>query len=411
MTTVLKRSLPAVVLACVVGYALAAAAPAPTGPGEGGRTPAATTAPAVEVSQKHLETARKLLEGGVKFLLSKRDADGGWSIGKGSARPAATSMALKALLQSGLYDAKSPEVKKGFEVLLSFRQPNGGIYDPKEGQENYTTAVALMALAAAKDPQYQGAIGDAIKFMRGLQIVPGAESPDGQKIDEKNSFVGGVSYGKHGRPDLSNEGFWIESLHEAGVPASDEAMQRALAFVSRCQNWSETNPLAVAKIGTNDGGFYYAPALRGGDPNGESMAGLETEGKGLRSYGSMTYTGFKSLLYSGVDRKDPRVQAALKWIQKFWRLDSNPNMPALKSQEGLFYYYHVFAKALAAWGEPVLTDADGKKHNWREELVDALARKVKADGHWENESERWFEKDPILSTCYAVMALEEALKH
>jgi squalene-hopene/tetraprenyl-beta-curcumene cyclase len=363
------------------------------------------------MSPKHQDLARGLIDDGVKFLLTKREEDGGWSLGKGAAKPAATAMALKALLLSGKYDSKSPEVKKGFEVLLSFRQPNGGIYNPKEGQENYTTAVALMALAAAKDPQYQGAIGDAIKYMKGLQIVPGSESPDGQKIDEKNSFVGGVSYGRHGRPDLSNEGMWMEGLHEAGVPANDEAMQRALAFVSRCQNWSETNPLAVAKIGTNDGGFYYAPALRGGDPNGESMAGLETEGKGLRSYGSMTYTGFKSLLYAGVDRKDPRVQAALKWVQKFWRLDSNPNMPALKSQEGLFYYYHMFAKALSAWGQPVITDADGKKHNWREELIDALAAKVKDDGHWENDSERWYEKDPILSTCYSVLALEEAVKH
>jgi squalene-hopene/tetraprenyl-beta-curcumene cyclase len=85
-------------------------------------------------------------------------------------------------------------------------------------------------------------------------------------------------------------------------------------------------------------------------------------------------------------------------------------MPAAKSQEGLYYYYHVFAKAMAAWGEPVITDAEGKKHNWREELIDALAQRVRKDGHWENDSAQWMEKDPILSTCYAVLALEEALK-
>jgi squalene-hopene/tetraprenyl-beta-curcumene cyclase len=321
-------------------------------------------------------------------------------------------MVLKALLESGRYNSKSPEVKKGFESLLSFRQSNGGIYNPKEGQENYTTAVALMALAAARDPQYQSVVGDAIKYLKGLQIVPGSESPDGQKIDENHAFVGGVSYGRHGRPDLSNVGMWMEALHDAGITdPNDEALKRAVLFVSRCQNRSESNPLYVAQVGSQDGGCFYAPALRGGDPNGQSFADdQEKQGKGLRSYGSMTYTGFKSLLYAGVDRNDGRVKAALQWIQKFWRLDSNPNMPAAKSQEGLYYYYHVFAKAMAAWGEPVITDAEGKKHNWREELIDALAQRVRKDGHWENDSAQWMEKDPILSTCYAVLALEEALK-
>jgi hypothetical protein len=44
-------------------------------------------------------------------------------------------------------------------------------------------------------------------------------------------------------------------------------------------------------------------------------------------------------------------------------------------------------------------------------LIDVLAAKAKADGHWENDSPRWYEKDPILSTCYSVLALEEVLKH
>ena len=33
--------------------------------------------------------AQKLLQGGVKFLLSQREPDGGWSLGKGAFKPAA----------------------------------------------------------------------------------------------------------------------------------------------------------------------------------------------------------------------------------------------------------------------------------------------------------------------------------
>ena len=56
---------------------------------------------------------------------------------------------------------------------------------------------------------------------------------------------------------------------------------------------SEHNTTAhAAKI--NDGGFYYTVAA-----GGNSQAG-NTEDGGLRSYGSMTYAGLKSMLYAGV---------------------------------------------------------------------------------------------------------------
>lgn len=374
--------------------------------------PVPATAKAPAMSDESRQAAVKLIDGGIAYLLSKKEDDGGWSLGGNfSNKPAVTAMVLKALLGQPGADANDAVIHKGLDVLLSFRQKDGGIYNPKEGQENYTTAVAVMALVAAKDAKYRPAIDDAVKYMRGLQIVPGSESPDGQKITDKHPFVGGVSYGRNGRPDLSNVGYWLEAMHEAGVKGDDPDMQRALVFVTNTQNRSESNPQAWARAGTNDGGFVYTPARRGDANQGESAAADPNDAGGvLRSYGSMTYTGFKSMLYAAVDRKDDRVQAALKWIESFWRLDSNPNMPTGQSTEGLYYYYQVFAKAMEAWGEPVITDVKGQKHNWREELVAALKERAKADGSWENESGRWFEKLPLLSTCYAVLSLQEAMR-
>ena len=46
----------------------------------------------------------------------------------------------------------------------------------------------------------------------------------------------------------------------------------------------------------------------------------------LRSYGSMTYAGFKSMLYAGLSADDPRVQAAAGWISKHYDVKSNPGM-------------------------------------------------------------------------------------
>jgi len=358
---------------------------------------------------EHRAEAEKLIQDGIAFLLSKRDEQGGWSM-EGGFRPALTALALKALLQQGGYDTSNAIVKKGFEVLLSYQRDDGGIYDPKTSPPNYTTAVAIMALVASGDPQFKPAIGKAVEFLRRQQIAPGAETPDGQTVDKDHPFRGGVSYGQHGRPDLSNLGMWMQAMHDAGVPADDPAMKEALVFLERVQNRSESNPMPWAAAGSNDGGFVYAPAVASQLAKGESKAGAGPGDVGLRSYGSMTYVGFKSLLYAGLARDDPRVQAAYKWIRTYWRLDSNPNMPQRQSQEGLYYYYHAFAKALRAWGEPVIKDTKGVQHNWREELIDALARRVNADGSWTNPTARWGEADPVLATCYSVLALEEALK-
>ncbi|MGB2823284.1 MAG: prenyltransferase/squalene oxidase repeat-containing protein [Phycisphaerae bacterium] len=361
--------------------------------------PAATKA----MDAPHLARAQSLINGGLKFLLAGREASGGWSLGGGLMEPAITGLVLKALLEHPDLDRTSPVVTKGFDVMLSYRQKDGAIYDPKLGRPAYTTAIAIMALTEAKDSAYNEAIRHAVQYLKGIQIVPGQESPDGGEVAADSPRVGGVGYGKSAEPNLSVLGFAIEAWREAGIKPDDPAMQRAVEFLSRVQNRSESNPLSWAREGDNDGGFVYELDA--------SKAGEGPGGSGLRSYGSMTYVGFKSMLYAGVDRSDPRVQAAYMWIRRYWRLDSNPNMPKLRSEEGLFYYYHVFAKALRAWGADEIDDLKGAKHNWRHELIDALAERVGEDGSWTNKSaKRWEEGNPVLSTCFGVLALEEAMR-
>jgi squalene-hopene/tetraprenyl-beta-curcumene cyclase len=156
-----------------------------------------------------------------------------------------------------------------------------------------------------------------------------------------------------------------------------------------------TTPFA-AKV--NDGGFYYTPS-----DGGTSQAG-EAPGGGLRSYGSMTYAGLKSMIYAGLSSDDPRVKAAVKWIAEHYSLEENPGM----GTAGLFYYYQAFARALAALGVDEFTDAKGKKHDWRAEMVAELAERQQPDGSWLNENSRWLEGNPNLVTGYALLALSYA---
>jgi len=400
-----------------------------------GETPSATTAPAgtapakatdkqAKLAIQPAETgaldaatvaeAQKLINGGIEYLLKNQDPDGGWSI-HGAFKPAITALVLKALVRHPSFPADSPVVKKGFDVLLSYQQPDGAIYDPKQGRSNYCTAIAVCALAAAKNPKFKPQLDKAVAYLRSLQIVPGSESRDpkkpGEKIAPGHPYTGGVSYGaEHGRPDLNNLGWWMEAMHEAGIPADDPAMQRALAFVTRCQNRSESNPRAWAQQGAGDGGMIYAPAKRDASV-GESKAGPGPGGKGLASYGSISYVGLKSMLYAGLTKDDPRVKSLFAWVRRNWTLDRNPGMPKVRSQQGVYYYYHVFSRGLRAWGQDEIRDISNPKvkHNWRKQLIEALAKRVRADGSWVNPTSRWEEGSPILVTAYEVLALQESL--
>ncbi len=382
------------------------------------------------IGAQEAAAAKAELAAGMNFLMSQRLPDGGWGFDKEHGHVGLTSMVLKVLLGEGL-TTKDPDVAKGFAALMTHRRSDGGFYDEKEGNQNYNTSLAVMALAAANDPAFKDALEGATKYLRGEQIVPGSKTPSGEAVDENNPWVGGVSYGQHGRPDLSNVGMWMEAMHDAGVTGSDPAMQRALGFVERLQNNPKPdnesfaprreedrllggpaaapgpqNPNFVLN-GEGDGGFVYAIVFKDGKYVGQSYAGESDQG--LRSYGSMTYTGFKSMLYANVARTDPRVKAAIEWIGRHWRLDSNPNMPEKQSLQGLYYYYQVFGKSMRAWGQDEIVDSKGIKHNWRNELIGALKERQKEDGSWNNEADRWMEGSPVLVTAYCLSALQDAM--
>lgn len=334
----------------------------------------------------------------LKYLAAGQGEDGGWEA-FGRSHPAITALVVKCLMQDEHYGPNHPIAKRGLDFVLRFVQPDGGVYVPGEGMRNYHTSVALLALSAQKDAAHAATIKNAQRFLKRLQWDAG------EGHETSSTFYGGQGYGKHKRPDLSNTQLMLEALHQSGLPADDPVYRKALVFVSRCQMLGRSNDQTFADESV-DGGFVYTPV--GG---GESKAGTEVVAgrPRLRSYGSMTYAGFKSLLYANVDRNDARVQGAIAWIRRHYTLGHNPNMPETKSKQGLYYYYHVFARAMYAWGEKSIRDVDGISHNWRGELAEKLMSLQRPDGSWVNEEDRWFESNPHLVTAYAVLAIQTLL--
>ena len=338
------------------------------------------------------------IDKGLSYLLSVQGTDGGWEA-FGRSHPAITALVVKCLAQDEKHGPKHPAVRRGLEFILRHVQPDGGIYVDGEGMRNYHTSVALMALAAAKDPAHAKKITNAQDFLKRLQW------DGGEGHETSSTWYGGVGYGEHKRPDLSNTQLMLEALKQSGLSPDDPVYQKAMVFVSRCQMLGNTNDQVFAAESV-DGGFVYTPVN-----GGESKAGTDVVGgkPRLRSYGSMTYAGFKSMLYAGLDRKDVRVQRAVDWIRRYYTLDHNPNMPHAQSKQGLYYYYHVLARALRAWGEEMILDSDQVPHRWRDELRHKLLSLQLEDGSWVNQEDRWYEGNPHLVTAYAILALQTAM--
>jgi len=325
--------------------------------------------------------AKRATDEGLRYLRSTQAEDGAWSKSVG-----VTALALRAYLEShrGYNEEDGAFITRPIKFLLDHVNPDGSISETNQNR-NYNTAVAMVALQATKNPAYAEVIKNAQQFLKGLQI------DEGEGYERSHKYYGGIGYGGDERPDLSNIYMAIEALKATDLDPADPVWEKALLFVSRSQNNSETNDQAFAG---NDGGFAYMP---GYSPHGEAV-----------SYGGMTSAGLLSLLFAGVDKNDPRVQAAYEWIRANYTLDTNPGA---KDNQGLFYYYNAFSKAMAAYGEPEVTDTSGTSHNWRNDLASKLLSLQEQDGSWVNtHSKRWWEGDRNLVTAWSVIALNVALK-
>lgn len=322
----------------------------------------------------------------VTYLESAQEEDGSWS---GQTGPAVTALVTTGLLRHGR-TPRDPVVASALEFVTRHVHDDGGIYLDGSNHRNYETCLSIVCLGEAnKDGRYDEILAKAGDFVAGIQW----DEDEGH--DESSMSFGGFGYGSHKRPDLSNTQISLDALRALGKGPDDPHVKNALIFVSRCQNLESpynTTPFAAKE---EDGGFYYTIAA-----GGSSQAG-ETPNGGLRSYGSMTYAGLKSMIYAGVAPDDPRVKAAYEWIRKHYTLEENPGMGA----SGLFYYFNTFAKALEAIGDDVVAQPDGSTHDWRQDLIDTLSKMQQPNGSWVNSTVRWMEGDPNLVTGYALLAL------
>lgn len=359
--------------------------------------------------------ARVTARRAIAFLHTTQDESGGWSANpEGPDFPAVTALAVRGMLLDPRIDERDPAVRAGIDHVLGFVKPDGGIHDGV--LPTYNTAICVSMLSDVRTPEAAAAVGGGIGLLKRMQWGafdpaehPSPEAPAWtEPVDESHPYFGGLGYGRHGRPDLSNTQVFVQAMHDAGVSTHDPAYERALVFLRRVQMDGRVNEMPYAE-GSRQGGFLYAtvPDAESLDSvPGQSQAGSITEtladGRSetrLRAYGSMTYAGFKSLLHADLPPDDLRVTAAMGWIERHFSVSENPGL----GEQGRYYQFAVMARALDAWGEDEVAGRD-----WRGEIVRAIAALQDDDGGMRAVHERWLEGDRNLITAYALIALGHA---
>ncbi|MGD9782296.1 MAG: prenyltransferase/squalene oxidase repeat-containing protein [Kiritimatiellia bacterium] len=362
---------------------------------------AATAAGAGLPADLEAET-RAAMAKGAAWLATQQQTDGHWALADS---PALTGLSMWALQRSDPAAYRSA-IDRAMVFVLTSVQEDGSIWRRPSmqrkggGLANYNTAVCMTALHALGRPELVPVVQNARAYLSQMQYLgPG-------------SYRGGMGYdADQGRPyaDLSNSYMAyeamrltqdVEDLRAAGEPKADLDWAAAQEFLAQIQNLKGVNTNSwMSEDADQQGGFAYSPGAGASTTNAEGKVTL-------RSYGSMTYAGLLALLYAQVDAQDARVQSAKDWASRHWSLDENPGMGA----EGLYYFFNVLAKSLAAAGDETLTLPDGRTVVWREEVVRKLIDLQKPNGFWVNDNNRWWEADPNLVTAYTLLALATAME-
>ncbi len=367
--------------------------------------PARAQSPATPAlpNQSLRQEVQHSIDQALAWLRSQQKPEGFWS---NPDQPALTALVMTAQFgdpaRQGAplgQDPRDEGLRKAHDYVASCVQPDGGIY--RKGLSNYNTSICLVALLAERDGHNDAVLQRARRFILSTQ----KHGPEGDPGD------GGFAYDPHGdHADLSNTVYSLEALHlSAGLQGSNDTAQdpgldvkAAVAFLQRCQNLPVYNKeawVAQANDPADRGGFIYAP---GAAKKAPPTAPGEPVPRALRSYGTMTYAGLLSYLYADLKADDPRVTAAHDWLLANYTLEENPGM----GKAGLYYYYDLMAKSLAAYGVSEMSLPNGQRVDWREDLATKLMSLQSQEGSWANDNGRWWEKDPVLATAYSVIALE-----
>jgi hypothetical protein len=370
-----------------------------------------------DAASARIEGIDRSLSSAARFLVERQDADGGWRSDQyapfrdGSAL---TPLAMHALRCVADMPEFASAYRKGSDFLAGRVLSDGTIDEGSHGLSYpvYTAALAVRVLSEPANERHRAARHAWLKFLQGRQLTEEL----GWLPEDKEYGGWGYSVPPPRKPrpgalmlpveaNLSATVFAVTALQAAGCAPDNPAFLKALAFLKRQQNFNDDPGRRDPAY--DDGGFYFIyddGARNKAGPAGKDSAGRQR----FHSYGSTTADGVRGLVACGVPATDPRLGAALQWLDARFRADQHPGI-YLKEREALrdsVYYYYAWSLAEALHSLRITgVQTPTGKLPWAEALADELIRRQGKQGSWTNPASAQREDDPLVATSMAMSAL------
>jgi hypothetical protein len=360
------------------------------------------------------------LAGAGRFIIEKQATDGAWrseTYGCFRDGPSLTPLVMSALFfipQAG--DEAKASFRKGVDYLVGMVGPDGAI-NAGPGGLNFpvltSSSASRVVVLQERTKEHLRAQAAWLKYLRERQLNERLgwkpSDPDyggwGFSIEIPRKPAPGQPKEMFFESNMVATIFAVAALRSAKIPADDPLYRQVLAFVKRCQNFSDDPVKADPRF--DDGGFFFIP----GDPlqNKAGIAGKDRLGRQrFHSYGTMTADGLRALIRCGLPLDSPRVVAARRWLERNFSAKTNPGTFARDREvlRNATYYYWCWAVAHAFSGLN-LREAETRtgKVNWAGALAEELLKRQRPDGSWINRFTDAKEDDPLVATPWAAAAL------
>jgi len=271
---------------------------------------------------------------GLSFLAKRQAEDGAFGSGLYQANLAVCGLAGMAFLSAGHRPDRGPfgtTLRRCVDYVLAYTRDNGFIHFGQTTTRGPMYEHGFAALFLAEVYGNSSAVGLRDKLSKAVQLI----------INTQNEAGGWRYEPRRDEDDLSVTVCQVMALraaHNAGLHVPSQTIDRAVAYVRRCQN--------------EDGGFRY-------------IAGVPGESSFPRSAAAVV------ALYSAGIYEGPELNRALDYLIQFRPPQDSP------AAMGYYFYGHYYA-VQAMW------HAGGRYWAaWYPAIRDALlAQQRKVDGAW-----------------------------